>query len=244
MLYRATPELSVVATVGRAFRSPNLVERFFNGPSPEGRGFWIRNLALDAETSLNTEVGLRFRSGPAYVEGFVFRNTVHDAIRIAPTGNQVNGVTEFQNINVDQLRITGVELAATVRLGESVTVGTGYSHLSPRTVGDPDLPLGDGYSNKLTGTLRYARPDGRFWVEYAVRHNGRRDDVDLGASPVGHDIPAFTVHGLHGGLSLGRQQLAVSVANLTNTLYAEGPNVGFFRPEPKRSVVFAWSFGF
>jgi len=244
VLYRATAELNLVATVGRAFRSPNLVERFFNGPSPEGRGFWIRNLALDAETSLNTEVGIRFRSGPVYLEGFVFRNTVHDAIRTAPTGNQVNGVTEFQNINIDQLRITGVELAATVRLGESMTLGTGYSHLSPRTVGEPDVPLGDGYSNKLTGTVRYAHPDGRFWIEYAIRHNGRRDDVELGASPVGDVIPAFTMHGLHGGLSLGRQQLAVSVTNLTNALYAEAPNVGFFRPEPKRNITVTWSLGF
>ncbi|HSM17023.1 MAG TPA: hypothetical protein VK845_08540, partial [Gemmatimonadales bacterium] len=83
-----------------------------------------------------------------------------------------------------------------------------------------------------------------FWVQYAVRHQGRRDDVGLGASPVGDVIPSFTVHGLHGGVSLGRQQLAVSVTNLTNTLYAEAPNVGFFRPEPKRSIMLTWSLGF
>ncbi len=244
MLYRATPTLSIVATVGRAFRSPNLVERFFNGPSPEGRGFWIRNLDLRAETSLNLEAGVRYRSGPVYLEGFVFRNTVYDAIRTVPTGNEVDGVTEFQNINIDELRIAGVELTATTRVGTRLTLGAGYAHVSPRVVNEPDVPLGDGYSHKLTGTVRYAWPDSRYWVEYAVRHNGRRDDVALGTSPVGNAIPAFTVHAIRGGFSLGRQRLTVSVTNLTNTLYAESPNVGFFRPEPKRSLALTWAVGF
>ena len=33
-----------------------------------------------------------------------------------------------------------------------------------------------------------------------------------------------------------RNQLSLAVNNLGNTLYAEFPNAGFFRPEPGRNV--------
>jgi outer membrane receptor protein involved in Fe transport len=245
VLYRVLENLNVVASVGRAFRSPNLVERFFNGPSPEGRGQWIRNLELKPETSVNTELGVKYRSQGVSFQGFVFRNSVKDGIRIEPTGNTVNEVTEYQNVNIDRLRFTGVELSGgvSVEAGGSLTVG--YTHLAAKDLDHPDTPLGDSYKNKLTAAARYVDPHGRFWAEYTVRHNGLQDDVELGTSPVGEVIPAFTIHAIRGGVDVfQRNHLQVTIANLTNELYAEFPNASFFRPEPKRNLIVTWTTEF
>jgi outer membrane receptor protein involved in Fe transport len=244
-LYRIHDNLNVVASVGRAFRSPNLVERFFDGPSPEGRGRWIQNPDLKPETSINTEVGVKYRSRRLSLEGYVFRNTVKDGIRIEPTGNTVDDVVEYQNVNVDRLRFTGVELVGGVSLEAGVSFSAGYTYLTAKDLVNPDTPLGDSYKNKVTAGIRYSDPQGRFWTEYDVRHNGRREDVELGRSVVGAAIPAFTVHTMRGGVRLlNRNHLLVTVANLTNELYAEFQNASFFRPEPKRNLIVTWTTEF
>ena len=38
-LYKLTENLNLVASVGRGFRAPNLVERYFDGPTPEGSAY-------------------------------------------------------------------------------------------------------------------------------------------------------------------------------------------------------------
>ena len=75
-----------------------------------------------------------------------------------------------------------------------------------------------------------------------VRRNGEQKDIQVGTSPVGNSLPAFTVHTLRGGLRgwvIGgvRQDLSLTINNLGNTLYAEAANSSFFRPEPGRTVI-------
>lgn len=245
VVYRAFEQLALVGSVGRAFRSPNLVERFFEGPSPEGRGTWIANPNLEPETSLNADLGARYRSDLVSAEAFVFRNAVNNGIRIEPTGNEPGGVTEYQNVNIDELRITGVELSGEVRLPFGLSAGFSLAHMTAKNVAGEEEPFGDGYKTKWTARARYMEPRGRAWIEYAVRHTGQRDDVTLGTSPVGDVIPAFTVHTLRGGLSpFGRQRLVVTVDNLTNELYAESANAAFFRPEAGRNLIVVVETGF
>ncbi len=231
-------DLNVVASVGRAFRSPNLVERFFSGPSPEGRGVWIRNPALEPEKSLNLELGVRYRGPVVEADAFVFRNTIFDGIELTPTGQSVNGVPEYQNRNIEELRYTGFEAAVTAAIWKGLTLRGDVTGLATRNVTEPDQPLGDGYPYRLRGVLRYDDAQQRLWVEYVVRHHGRRDSVDLGSSPILPYVPRFTVHTVRGGVVVGRGfRVGLAVENLTNALYAEATNVGFFRPEPKRSLV-------
>ncbi len=248
-VYELTPALALVASVGRGFRAPNLVERYFEGPTPEGGSFQTPNPDLVPETSLDTDLGMRFRGGRLYAEGFVFRNKIRDGIRIAPTGETIQGLPEYRNVNVDELLFRGVELSADVLFLSGVTVGGSYTYIDSQDVNDPENPVGESFSSKAVADLGYRDPLDRYWIEYSVRHEGERDDATLVDNPIGSVLPAFTVHAVRGGVRLYRgrsitQRVEVAVDNLTNELYAEFANASFFRPAPGRSLRVVWDLEF
>ena len=249
VLYQVTDRVNLIASFGRAFRSPNLIERFFQGATPEGSGYQLANSNLKPERSFDVDLGVKVHTDRLYAEGFIFRNEVRDGIRIAPTGTKVGPFNAYQNVNVDKIRDQGAELLVQARLVSGFALGGTYSRYSSKNVLEPLNPVGDTYSSKITGSLSWQAPSGRFWSEYAVRMNGERKDVDLGSSPVGAVLPRFAVQSLRGSARLFNvgsvsNELTVVVNNLTNKLYAEFSNASFFRPEPKRTLAVSWKSSF
>ena len=248
-LFKVTSQLNLIASVGRGFRAPNLVERYFNGPTPEGSAYQSATPDLKPEQSLNTDLGAKYRNDRFGFEAFVYRNDIHDAVRISPTGAKINNLPEYKNVNIGRLRATGMEATGSVLLDHGFSVSANYSTVTSKNLLDQSIPIGDSFSNKLVGTLGWRAPSGRGWVEYVVRRNGAQKDIVAGSSPVGDVLPAFVVHTLRGGAHLFtvggvREDLDLQVNNLTNTLYAEAANAGFFRPEPQRNVVVAFRTSF
>jgi outer membrane receptor protein involved in Fe transport len=241
-----TEHLNLIASFGRAFRSPNLIERFFRGATPEGSGYQLPNPDLKPEWSFDVDLGAKLNTARVYAEGFVFRNEVHDGIRIAATGSKVGQFPAYRNINVDHIRDHGAEFLVQVRLPEGFNLGGTYTRFKSKDVLEPLNPVGDTYSSKITGSIGWRATSGRLWSEYAIRVNGERKDVELGSSPIGPVLPGFTTHSVRAGAQLFRvrgitNELNVVVNNLTNTLYAEFANASFFRPEPKRTLAVAWT---
>jgi hemoglobin/transferrin/lactoferrin receptor protein len=248
-LFTVTDGVALVASAGRAFRSPNLIERFFDGPTPEGSGYQVRNPDLEPETSFDIDLGVRVRRGPVGVEVFGFRNKIYDGIRVAPTGEEIDGFPAYTNVNVDELVYRGIEVASDVRLGAGFMVAGSYTHMDSEDALDPDNPVGDSFSSKVTGTLRWDAPGRRVWAQWDVRHNGERKDVELSENPVGEVLPAFTVQDLRGGVRLFAtdrmvHRINVALTNLTDELYAEASNASFFRPEPKRNLTLTYEVSF
>jgi outer membrane receptor protein involved in Fe transport len=249
VLVRAAEGLNLIASVGRGFRSPNLVERFFQGPTPEGSGYQIRNLALDPETSVNVDLGARWRRGGLFAEGFVFQNTVRDGVAVQATGDTVSQLPAYQNVNVDRLRFRGVELAAGARAFHTVDLTANFSRIQSKNVTDPNSPVGATFARKLVFDVAWRPLANRLSLGYTLRHNGEQKDIVVGGSPVGATLPAFTVHDIRAEAALfergrNRTSLVLGVNNLTNELYAESANASFFRPEPRRSVSTAIVVGF
>ncbi len=253
LLYRLTRDVTLVGAVGRAFRAPNLVESFFDGLTPEGAAYQVPNPALVPETSLNFDLGARYRGRHLSLEAFWFRNEIRNGIRIAATGDSLNGLPTFWNVNVDRLRFTGVELSADALLPLGFRVGGSYTHLRSRDALNANNPIGDSYADKLVLEAGYRDPGGRWWLGYDLRHNGDRKDSELsgpiGTSPIGTVLPAFTVHSVRGGATVLRHgatthRLGLAVTNLTNALYAEFGNAGFFRPDARRGVTLSWDVSF
>lgn len=243
-IVEAVPGLSLLGTVGRGFRSPNLIERFFEGVTPEGFGYQVTNTDLEPETSLNVDLGARFNRGVISAEGFVFQNTIYDAIRIEETGgiDSSSSLPQYQNVNIDRIRVRGIELSLDIRLPDGFDLGGNFTHIDSKNVAqDQNNPTGDGFSNQLVGSLRYLGWDGRLFGEYRIRHNFEREDPELlPDNPVGTVLPAFTTQSIRAGIVISQRaglthRLTVGVDNLGNALYAEFANVGFFRPNPERS---------
>jgi hemoglobin/transferrin/lactoferrin receptor protein len=247
-LFVVTENVTLVGSVGRAFRAPNLIEWLFDGPTPEGNGYQVRSLDLDPETSVNVDVGVRVRSRHAALEVFAFRNVVKNGIRIAPLDSMAGGLPAFHNVNVEELLFRGVEASAEVRLPYNLGATGAYTWLDTEDRLDPSNPIGDAATSSLSATLRYHRSD-RLWAEYAVRHVGERDDILLDDNPVGDVLPAFTVHHVRLGVTVLRRaghshRIGIMVNNLTNELYAESSNASFFRPEPRRGVTLTYDLVF
>ena len=248
-IYGITDNLNVLFSVGRGFRSPNLPERFYHGVTPDGAGYQVRNTELTAETSLNVDVGLRYRLDNFYIESTYFNNMIYDGIQIAATGEMYGHMPMWQNVNIERLRLQGVEALTQYSFDFGLSFLGSFSYMKSENIENPELMNADTYGSRLNLNVRYAVPGDLFWVEYHVRHNGDQKHVDLGSNPIGSVIPGFTVHSLRAGFTLLKntpfpQHVGVIVGNLTNTLYSEFSNASFFRPAPKRHVVLTWSARF
>lgn len=260
--YAVKPVFNLVGSVGTAFRAPNIVERLFNGVTPEGIGYQVLNPSLVSETSLNWDVGFKFRNRNAFFDATYFNNVIDDAIvQVSLSDEEISmlppevqdeietaGVSfVIQQRNAEKLTIEGVEVAGGYSWFNGFSLGANYTHQT----GEADLgsaaadPTGDTYSDKIAGYFRYAQPKGRWWAEYRIRHNGEQDQVlDPGQDPgpIGDVLPAFTVHAVGGGVTAYESarwshQIGLSVENLTNELYAEFSNASFFRPQPARTII-------
>jgi hemoglobin/transferrin/lactoferrin receptor protein len=249
LIYGITDQLRLVFSVGRGFRSPNLIERFFNGVTPEGSAFQARNPDLNAETSLNFDVGFKYRNKGVYLESTFFNNVIYDGIRISPTGNKLGNLDIWQNVNVDKLRMRGIEVLGKVAFDFGVSAMANVTYIKSKDLGNPETPYVDTYSSKFNFNLRYDHPSKLFWLGYDLRINGDQKDVDLGVNPIGDIIPGYTVHSLSAGITLFKdsafpQQIGIIVGNLGNALYSEFSNASFFRPAPKRHIILTWNARF
>jgi len=257
--WQLRPELNLLASYGTAFRAPNIIERLFNGVTPEGSGYQILNPDLSSEKSDNIDFGIKYRRQNAFMELVVFRTEIDDGIiqhyltddEIAALPADQRAVIEnagidlvVQQRNTDRLRYEGLELAAGYRTSYDMTVGLNYTYLDAQRIDSTNPPTGDTYGDKYVFFMRWEPSDKPFWVEYRLRHNeSTKANLDPGqpVPPIGTVLPSFTVQSVAGGVTLferGRfaHDIRLAVENLTDELYAEFSNATFFRPEPGRSV--------
>ena len=78
----------------------------------------------------------------------MFQNNVHDGIAIEATGDTINELPGYQNVNVDDCDFRGLELTAGARAFQRSTFGQFFQDQS-KNVTDPNSPVGDTYSRKL-----------------------------------------------------------------------------------------------
>jgi len=267
VLYRATDNVHLTASFGTAFRAPNIIERLFNGLTPEGAGFQILNPDLVSENSETVDVGLKYRRKQALFEVNYFRNDIDDGIiqyflgpdEIAQLPQATQDVIDASGVdfvvqqrNIDRLRYEGLELLVRYRVGDDWTVGGNFTYLDGERVDSTNPPTGDTFGEKLNFFSRYQPSDRRWWAEYRLRHNGDdKANLDPGepVPPVGAVLPDFTVHTLAGGVTLhegaaASHELALTIDNVTDELYAEFSNATFFRPQPERRAIATYRLRF
>lgn len=261
LLYAITDSFEVVGSVGTAFRAPSIVERLFNGITPEGLGYQLLNPDLVSETSEYFDLGLKYRVERGFFNLVYFENRIDDGIvqdflsdeEIAQLPADVQDIIESSGVafvvqqrNVDRTTIEGIEVAGAFSFGPGLTVGGNYTWLDGRREESDNPPTGDVAGDSFNAYLRWDRK--RFSVEYRLRHDGEEPAVFEPGDPVpvvGETLPSFTVHSLNAfgtvfDGSFASHQVGLMVENLTDELYAEFSNIGSFRPQPERNYVLTY----
>ncbi len=264
LLYRLSDDFELVGSFGTAFRAPSIVERLFNGITPEGSGFQLLNPALESETSDYFDLGFKYRRGNAYFDAVYFRNDIDNGIiqdffsedEIAALPAEIQQIISsggisfvVQQRNIDKTVIEGVELSTAYRFPFGLTLGGNYTYLDSERRDSLNPPSGDIPSDRVNFYARFEK--NRYRAEYRLRHNGSENTVLEPGDPVpviGDTLPSFTVHSLSASMSFEgnsrlSHRLGLTIDNLTDELYAEFSNIGSFRPAPKRNLILSYRLG-
>ncbi|HEV2670279.1 MAG TPA: TonB-dependent receptor [Gemmatimonadales bacterium] len=110
LLYHVSEPVALVLNVGRGFRAPSGFDLFANGPHEATATFEIGNPNLTTETSLNTDLSLRFQTGSAVGEIGGFANSIQNFIYTVPTGttDSASGL-QIYNVTQGDALLSGIE---------------------------------------------------------------------------------------------------------------------------------------
>jgi hemoglobin/transferrin/lactoferrin receptor protein len=226
ILFQATPHVHPVLNIGRAFRTPNIIERFFFGPGSQG-GLTVPNPELDNETSLNVDVGFKLRFPTFRGSVTYFHNRVDDFITFVPAtfnGDSTFGGQPITRVdNVGEVRIQGIEAAAEYLIATGASRWTLFGNFS-YTAGEDlktDQPLFVPPAKSVLG-LRWNDAGQHHGAGLSLRAVASQDDVPAGFD----DTAGFTVIDVHGSIGLrawlGRDiTLRFGVENVMDRAYRE-----------------------
>ena len=140
-IYSLTDRLSVAANVGRGFRAPTLFELYASGVHGGVAAFQQGDPNLEEETSLNTDLSLRWASDTLRAKATVYRNAIDNYVFLRDTGDTVNGLPVFANDQTDA-ELIGAELSIEKDVNDWMTLSAAASTVDGerRDNGD-ELPL-------------------------------------------------------------------------------------------------------
>lgn len=223
---RVTDALTLHAQYAGGFRAPpysainsgftNLAGGYTSLPNPD----------LQAETSDNVEFGVRAAIGRASVGATGFVNFYDGFIEQVQLGvNPATGLLEFQNRNIAEVTIRGVELRGDVRLTNDLRLRGAYARIRGDNVTGPaDVPLDSVAPDQGVLGLEYVASSRRWGGEAIVRAVAGQA-LDRVATATAFRPSAYGVFDLVGWTSIRRVTLRGGVLNLTDAKYFEWSNV-------------------
>jgi outer membrane receptor protein involved in Fe transport len=198
LLYRLTPELSLVANGSRGFRAPNIFDLSTLGPRP-GNRFQIPDSQLRPEQILSVDLGVKISFPNFTGEAFGFYASYDDKIEAAPTGAvTVDGRNVVQSANLNAVTLAGAEAGGRLQVREGLEVMSNFTFTwgeekfrdGQKTPADC-IPPPNGRARVLD------RLHPRFWVEpyleyaFSQRRLSARDLEDPRINP--HGTPGWAV---------------------------------------------------
>ena len=186
----------------------------------------VANPGLDPEISDNLELGLRWSAGGTSWSVNGFRNLYEDFIEFQTVGfNPQLRVVDFQNVNLTEVEIDGVEFRLESRLGDNVLLRAAYAHIDGHdTTGEIDVPLASIAPNEGVLGLRYLADSARWGLDGSIRFV---DDRDPEKVPEGEHVPAgYEIVDLVAFFALpADMELRVGLLNATDEAYFESWHV-------------------
>ena len=237
-LVRVTDGFTLGASVGRAFRTPDVHELYSEGPHLAANSFDVGNPSLDTETGLGIDVFARLTRENLGAEVAWFRNTISGYIFPQATGKLSRILLPvYQYVGEDAL-LTGFESQVGWSLPAGFKVEAAASHVQGtlRATNEP-LPFIPPFQGRLAAG--YAPVD--WFVEAEARMAGTQERTGRFEEPT----DGYVILGLSGGLRLtvaGRLHIVtLHLENIGNTEYRNHlSRVKEVMPEAGRSVSVAY----
>ncbi len=253
-VYRFTNELSLAGNVGRAFRFPTLFEMFTNGPHLGEDRYETGLPSARPETSLSSDVSLRWQTPRLKGELTGYRNRIADYLYISPTGQDVtftdpeSGESEtlpgYRYLQTPALFV-GADVSAEVEAAPMLTVRGRFDlvHATNRATDEP-LPLIPPARGDVEAELHTVGPD-RAYVNAAaqiVANQQRLGPFDT--NPEGYHIFNFGA-GIERAFAGRSVNLDVRVHNALDAKYTDFlSRYKTFAYEQGRNIVVRLSTGF
>jgi len=176
-VYRLTDQVAIASNLGRGFRAPSLFELYADGVHGGVAAIQEGNPDLQAEESINVDLGLRWNTPRLQGSATVYRNAISNYIYLQDTGRSRNGLPIFAYEQDDAL-LTGLELEASWQVTDQLEFGGTLDLVrgtNDRT--DEDLPLLPADSLRLEATYWFAErgPIREPYLTLGMRHAAARD---------------------------------------------------------------------
>ena len=159
--------------VGTGLRFPSLSERFFTGTT--GRGGVVGNPDLDPESSINSDIGLRWFGSRLFVGGYAFYNRIDDYIERIEVEPDV-----LTFVNLSSGYIAGLEAEGSFQVSAAARIDFGGQTIQGKD--DADHPLADIPADRLFAGGQLRR--GRWWLEGRFEHRFDKTDPASGEKKI------------------------------------------------------------
>ena len=233
-LMRLTGEFTVGASVGRAFRTPDVHELYSEGPHLAANSYDVGNPSLETETGLGIDVFGRVTGQRLSAEATWFRNTIAGYIFPQATG-------ELSRVRLPIYQFVGEDAVLTGfegQLGWSMPAGLRLEAVASHvrgTIRATDEPL--PFMPPLQGRVAIGYSPVDWFVEAGARMAGSQERTGRFEEPT----DGYAVLGLSGGVRFtfaGRLHVVtLHLDNLGNTEYRRHlSRVKEIMPEAGRSI--------
>jgi len=225
VVWNTTPELTLKAGYGEAFRAPTLKQISPSYIGAEGPHTFLGNASVKPETSRSYEIGADWRSEQGTYTANLFRNDIDDLIytnQIAIQGPR----RTYQYDNMKKARINGLELTGSRELGGGFTLSSTINWLDARDATTKE---------KLDGRPKHSATAALDWVSdqwgahLALDYTGRQY---LAGVQEQERAPAYSLLSTSMSYQVNEQlALRLGVNNLTNlSLEKKSDLFGYVEP--------------
>lgn len=214
IVYQLSKVTNMYTNIGRAFRAPTIIERYYHGPH-DGPAQDRGNPNLNPEKSINTDFGFRFK-GDNYVSSFgLFYNEVDNLIKkvlINPTEAIANQIYQYQNIS--KAKLYGGEFDIEYFIDDSISLFGSLSYTKGKDV-QLDRPLTAISPLKAKYGLIYDSYLNRYPLSVEVSGESVKRQNKIG---VGEKVtPGYSIYNLRANLlNFKDTKISLSAENIFN----------------------------
>jgi len=254
LIYELTPDLAVAGNIGRAWRPPGVNELYSHGVHHGTAQFEIGDKELDTESSLNTDLTLRYQGDRGRGELGIFRSQYSNYISLLPADDLVltirGAFPKFTYVQSDAV-IQGFDGYLEYELTEHVETHLSASFVRGRNTAENE-PLYQMPSTRIIAGLSFHLPTaGRlldagigFESRFVMRQNNFPEGIDYADPPAGYSL--FDLD-LHAEIAVADQPVRVQfgIHNLFNQRYRDYlSRFRYFIDNPGRNFTFGLSIPF